>query len=323
VRRFPVIAGPTASGKSALALAVARAQQEATGRADAAAILSADAFQVYRGMDVGTAKPDAAERARCPHELLDVAAPDEPFSVDRWLRLAEEALARTQRGGALPIVVGGTHLYVKALLEGLFEGPGADVDFRAWAAAQPLEALRRRLEEQDPHAAQAIHPHDRRRTIRALEVLHAAGRPISQLQQQWDRRRWRDGALLVAIRWPVEQLNARINARVRRMVERGLVEEVRGLHEAGALGEQAGQAIGYRQLVEHFQGRCTLEEAIERIKIETRRLAKQQRSWVRRLLATAPEGAWLIVEADEAQPPEAQALRVLEALEQGAGREAS
>jgi tRNA dimethylallyltransferase len=291
-----VIVGPTASGKSALALDLAACLP------GGGEIVSADSMQVYRGMDIGTAKPTPRERSIVPHHLIDIVDPsDETYSVDRWLTEADAAIDSIRGRSKWPIVVGGTNLYVKALLEGLFEGPPASVALRDDLARADLTALRDRLIRTDPAAARRIHPNDRRRTVRALEVFAATGRPISDLQREWDVGRLRDDAAIVGIDMPVEVVNRRINARVRDMFERGLVEEARRLHEAGRLGRQAREALGYKQLIAHFEGRASLDDAIERIKILTRRFAKQQRTWLRRFRAY-PRSRWLHVGASNSSP---------------------
>jgi tRNA dimethylallyltransferase len=279
VTRFPVIAGPTAGGKSALAMTLARRRPDIE-------IVSADSMQIYRGLNVGTAKPTSAERAEVPHHLIDIVDPGEPFSVDDWLRRAEQSIEEIRRRERLPVVVGGTHLYIKALLEGLFEGPPPDRSLRAELAAIPPADLRRELERLDPEAAARIHPNDLRRTIRALEVQRATGRPISEHQRQWDESS-RTDALLVVLRWDPDTLNERINQRVRTMVDEGLVEEARALWRQGRLTGQAAQGLGYKQLLQYFESAVSLEKAIERIKIETRRFAKNQRTWLRRLAGPA------------------------------------
>lgn len=283
---FPVIVGPTAGGKSAVALALV---EQLRARGIGSEIVSADAFQVYRGLDIGTAKPTPDEQAAAPHHLIDIRDPRDAFTVDDWLRLAEEKIAEIRGKSSVPIVVGGTHLYIKALLEGLFESPVPDPDLRAQLQMLANDELHAELRRVDPAAADRIHPNDRRRVIRAIEVHRQMGAPISELQQQWDRSR-RTDALLVALMWPTEAINRRINARVRDMMERGLLEEVRSLWSAEALGEQAREGIGYKQLIAHLEGRCSLDDAVEQIKIETRRFAKNQRTWLRRLLV-APPGA--------------------------------
>ncbi len=290
--RFPLIAGPTAGGKSDLAVEVAVLLR---ARGTPAEVVSADAFQVFRGMDIGMAKPTPAERRGVPHHLIDLVEPTVGFSVHEWLALAGPLIARLRAGGVVPIVVGGTHLYAKALLDGLFEGPPPDEALRAALRAMDPAARRVELERLDPAAAARIHRNDERRTVRALEVFRQTGTPISALQRQWDSAPRAD-ALLVALDWPAGAINARINARVRAMMDQGLLAEVRALHAAGRLGPQAREALGYKQLVEHLEGRCSLDDAVERIKIETRRFAKNQRTWLRRLRAT-PEALVLPMEA--------------------------
>lgn len=316
---IPVIAGPTAGGKSALALELAHS----LGNAE---IITADAFQIYTGMDIGTAKPSSAERHGIPHHLIDLRDPRDPtpFTVHDWLRAANAAIADIRSRGKHPIVVGGTHLYIKALLDGLFEGPGADQALRESLRAKGLPALRQELERVDPDAARRIHANDERRTIRALEVFHLTGKPISAHQTQWDsgtpsRGCGREGGgqhkssdsqppasshftsdirnptsdisyRLIILDWPAELINPRINARVKQMMDAGFLDEVRSLHAAGAFApganSQAREALGYKQLLEHVEGRRSLEDAVERIKIDTRHFAKTQRTWLKRLQIT-------------------------------------
>lgn len=291
VRTRVVIVGPTAGGKSALAVGVARALM---GRGEAAEIVTADAFQVYRGMDVGTAKPTTQERAGVVHHLVDVVEPTERFTASDWLARAQEVMEEIEARGGRVVVVGGTHLYVKLLLEGMFEGPAADPALRESLMTMGEARLREELERVDPEAARRIHPRDLRRTVRAIEVHRLTGVAISEHQRQWVERGGRtgEGYLLVGLTWEVEAINRRINARVKAMVQAGLVEEVRGLWEAGKLGPQAREALGYRQVVEALEGRVSVEEALERVKIETRRFAKNQRTWLRRLALT-PGSLWL------------------------------
>jgi len=282
---IPVIIGPTAGGKTGLAVELAHRLAERTGAIGE--VISADSIQVYRRLDIGSAKPTEAERRGVPHHLIDVAEPTEPFSVDRWLREADRLVADIRRRHATPIVAGGTHLYVKAFLEGLFEGPPPDLALRARLAGLTSEQRRAELVRIDPAAANRIHPNDQRRTIRALEVYRQTGTPLSELQSQWDTGQRRPGAVPIALLWPAELINTRINARIRQMVEQGFVEEARSLWEAGDLDTQAGEALGYKQLAAHFRGEVSLEKAIEQIRIETRRFAKNQRTWLRRLVGAA------------------------------------
>lgn len=297
LQRFPVIVGPTAGGKSTLAVDLALAL-DAAGLPPGE-VVTADSMQVYRGMDIGTAKPSAAERRGVPHHLIDLANPDESFSVDRWLKLAQPLIDDLRARGRTPIVVGGTHFYVKALLEGLFEGPAGDPALRERLSALPPAELRAQLERIDPVAAARLHPNDIRRTVRALEVYQLTGVPISQHQQQWDAGRTRPDVLLVGLEWESAAINRRINARVKQMIEQGLVAEAHGLWSSGKLGPMAREALGYKQLIVHFEGRQRLDDAIEQIKIETRRFAKNQRTWLRRL-RTTPGSIWL---AGDALPP--------------------
>lgn len=284
-RRFPIIVGPTAGGKSALALATAHLLRERYGTQGE--IVTADSIQVFRGLDIGSAKPMGGEMEGIPHHLIDLREPTERFSVHQWLELAEETIAAIRARGAVPIVVGGTHLYVKALVDGMFEGPEVDEVLRGRLNARELNDLRAELERVDPVAAARIHAMDRRRTVRALEVFVATGTPISELQQQWDRDLTRrKDCVIVGLAWEIEEINRRINARAKAMFERGLVAEARALWEAGRLGVQAREALGYKQLIEVFEGRSTEEEALERVKIETRRFAKNQRTWLKRLRQT-------------------------------------
>jgi tRNA dimethylallyltransferase len=327
ITRTLVICGPTAGGKSGLAVELAL---EVCARLGCSAeVVAADAFQVYEGLDIGTAKPTMDERRGVPHSMIDVVEPGtgalcgvaawervraagyKPFTVDRWLEMAEARIAAVRGGGGVPIVVGGTHLYVKALLEGLFDGPGADAALRAELMAMEPGVRRAELERVDIAAAARIHPNDVRRTVRALEVFRLTGRPMSEMQTQWSageagseegREERSAGFQLVGLDWPSEMINPRINARVRQMVSRGLVEEVRALEESGRLGPQAREALGYKQVLEHLAGRCTMSDAIEQIKIQTRRFAKNQRTWLNKLrltrgsvwidAATSPPGEW-------------------------------
>lgn len=304
--RFPVIVGPTAGGKSALAVAVAHAL---TARGFGAEIVTADSVQVYRGMDIGSAKPTPAEMEGVPHHLLDIAEPDgPPFTVADWLKAAEAAIAAIQARGNVPIVVGGTHLYIKNFLEGMFEGPGADEALRESLRALGLPTLRAELERVDPQAAARIHPNDERRTIRALEVYRLTGVPITEHQRQWDgQAQVRDDCVLIGLEWEIEPINRRINARVRQMIDLGLVEEVRGLWSARKLGPQAREALGYAQLIDHFEGRRSLDEAIEKTKIDTRRFGKNQRTWIKRL-RRIPGSAWINAQT---QPSDTWAEAVL------------
>ncbi|MCL4221136.1 MAG: tRNA (adenosine(37)-N6)-dimethylallyltransferase MiaA [Phycisphaerales bacterium] len=303
--RIPVIVGPTAGGKTDLSLLVAQMVSERTGRA--AEIISADSVQIFRGMDIGSAKPTVAERRGIPHHLIDIVEPGGAYSVHQWLEDAEQTIDQVRARGGLPIVVGGTHLYIKALLDGLFEAPEPDRGLRERLAARGLSELRAELERVDPAAARRIHPNDLRRTVRALEVFHQTGTPISVLQSQWDRKHPRRPDLHVfALLWPSDLINRRINQRVRRMMEIGLVEEVRRL--SPVLGIQAREALGYKQVLAALAGQMSLEEAFEQIKIETRRFAKNQRTWLKRLAQHQNYTGFALSET----PGPTQAARIVE-----------
>lgn len=278
-----LIVGPTAGGKTDLAAELAK---RLPGRAPGTLggeCVCADSMQIYRGMNIGTAKPTPTQRAEVPHRLLDIVDPSsDGFSVDTWLNLARRAIQEIRGRGRHPIVVGGTSLYVQSLLEGLFDGPEPDPTLRAQLQMMESASLRRKLEAVDPVAARRIHPNDRRRTVRAIEVFDLTGRPISELQQQWLYQSPRRDVRIIILDYTAEAINPRINARVKAMIEAGLVEEVRSLLASGGLGRQASTALGYKQVIAHLAGRCSLDEAVEQIKIHTRRYAKQQRTWLRR-----------------------------------------
>ena len=299
-----VILGPTASGKSDAALAVAR---RVGGE-----LLSVDSMQVYRGMDVGTAKPSPAERAAVRHHVVDVVDPDQPFTVARFVETADEVI-RDARGRGVPLVLtGGTPLYYKALFDGLFGGPGADEAVRERLRALPNEELHRRLLEVDPAAAARIHVNDGKRLVRALEVFELTGRPISSFQTDWAAPARRHAAAWVGLAWDKDALNRRINARVKAMMSAGWLEEVRGLlARYPKLSHTASEATGYAELIEHVEGRLPLEDAVERIKIATRQLARRQMKWFRRF----PDVRW--VAGDE--PAQEIAARVMEVWDSSPG----
>lgn len=277
------LTGPTASGKTEVGLALA----ERIG----AEILSLDSMSVYRGMDIGTAKPAADLRQQVPHHLLDLVEPWENFSVAQYVEHAARAVRQVQSRGGVPLFVGGTPLYLKALLSGLFAGPPAD-----WTLRQSLEELARRegspalhgrLAEVDPAAAARLHPQDVRRLVRALEVHQLTGRPISDLQTQW--RQSSAAGRVFWLDWPRPVLYARINARVERMMNQGFVEEVRRLATTQhGLGRTAAQAVGYREILEYLRGQCDLPTAVDAIQRRTRRFARRQLTWLRSLGGARP-----------------------------------
>jgi tRNA dimethylallyltransferase len=276
-----VIGGPTASGKTAVAVALAL-------RFDGE-IVNADSMQVYRGMDVGTAKPSAAERAQVPHHLLDIAAPDEAYNAARFADDAAAAIAAIRARGRVPFLVGGTGLYIRAALYGLNAGAGRDPGFRqaleaeharAAAAGDPAR-LHRRLREVDPTSAARLHPNDLVRIVRALEIHATTGRAATTIYQETEQRP-RFDALFFVLDPGREALAARIDQRCEAMVAGGLLQEVRALREAGYGPELASmRAIGYRHMQPVIDGAETLANVLEAMKRDTRQFARRQRTWFR------------------------------------------
>jgi len=278
MRPIILILGPTAGGKTTLSINLAN---ELPGGGEC---IIADSMQVYKGMDIGTAKPTIDEQKQAVHHLIDIADPTEDgFTVERWLEKAEVAIADIRSREKWPIVVGGTNLYVQSLLFGIFDGPSRNEEKRAELEEESNVVLQTRLKALDPVAADRIHINDKRRLIRAIEVCEATGAPLSSIQSQWQGPMPRKDATLIGLSWPVKLINQRINARVKKMFNEGLEAEAMRLF--GHLGQQASEALGYKQLFAYFRGECTLDEAKERVKILTRRYAKQQRTWLRRFQA--------------------------------------
>jgi tRNA dimethylallyltransferase len=274
-----VILGATASGKSALAMGLAK---RVGGE-----ILSVDSMQVYRGMDVGTAKPTADERAAVRHHLIDLVEPTETFTVARFVELADAVIADAAVRRVPLIATGGTPLYYKALFEGLFDAPGADAALRERLSSETNQSLHARLSQIDPPAATRIHVNDRKRLVRALEVYELTGRPISTMQMEWGASDTggfqRHPARWLGIDWDRDALNRRINARVKQMIANGWVDEVRRLLDRhGELSKTASEATGYAELIRHVRGELSLDDAVEQIKIATRQLARRQMKWFRR-----------------------------------------
>jgi tRNA dimethylallyltransferase len=281
--RLTFILGCTACGKGALGRELAR-------RLDAE-IISIDSMKIYRRMDIGTAKPGPDVRREIPHHLIDVVDPSEEFSVAQFVSHAEAAAANIRSRGQPILCVGGTALYIKGLIEGLFEGPSADEAIRARlrdrAHRHGSAALHAELAAIDPAAADRIHPNDLRRIVRALEVHELTGTPISVLQTQWGEQRGEYDCRLIGLRRSREDQNHRTNLRVKRMIEAGLVKEVEDLL-AGPVrpGTTARKALGYAEIIEHLEGKLSLADAVENIKINTRRFAKSQRTWFKRFRET-------------------------------------
>lgn len=265
---FFCLAGPTAVGKSEFALRLAEVCD--------AEIVGADAFQIYRGMDLLTAKPSAADRARIPHHLIDYVPRTETFDVARYLADATAAIAEIQARGKLPLVVGGTGLYFRALTRGLSPLPGPDPQLRAELEAKELPELQAQLSNLDPAGAAVIDLKNKRRVVRAIEVSMLTGKPFSSFRVEWEKTPVGEGVLLVRER---AELNRRIDARVVEMFENGLLEEVAGL---GPLSATAAQAIGIAPVRTCLSGEISREECCRQIQIATRQYAKRQLTWFRR-----------------------------------------
>lgn len=273
------VAGPTATGKSALGIAI--------GERFGGEIIGADSVQIYRYLDIGSAKPTQEERRRLPHHLIDFMDPADPYTAADFRRDALAAIEGIVDRGRLPIVVGGTALYVRALLRGLCPAPPADSEIREAlaqrAATEGWPALHRQLAELDPEAANRIHPNDRVRIERALEVVIATGRPLSDIQSRHAFASSDLASLQIGLDLPRDVLFERIDARVEWMFEQGWVEEVESLLARGYdPGLKPLQAIGYRDVVRLIDGEWSREDAIQRIQRDTRRFAKRQLTWMRK-----------------------------------------
>ncbi|MBN2577383.1 MAG: tRNA (adenosine(37)-N6)-dimethylallyltransferase MiaA, partial [Pirellulales bacterium] len=268
-----------------------------------------DSMALYRGMDIGTAKPTAEQRRAVPHHLIDILEPGEEFSLAQYVAAARQCVEEILGRGRQVLFVGGTPLYLKALLRGIFQGPPADEDFRRqWrekAEQQGPAWLHEQVKKVDPVTAARLHPNDTKRLIRALEVFQKSGTPISQLQRQFDRGRPAESCRVFVLNWPRPELHRRIDRRVEEMFSQGLVEEVRNLLTLGAtaglsssaeytvgqanrgtrttLSKTARQAVGYREVIEHLEGQSDLPATIQSVKLHTRQLAKRQTTWFRSL----------------------------------------
>lgn len=292
------IAGPTAVGKSEIALLFA---QSIGGE-----IISVDSMLVYRGLDIGTAKPSPADQDRIPHHLLDVCDLQEAFDAAQFVRHARAAVRQIESRTRVPVFCGGTGLYFKAFLQGLGEVPPADERLRGELETLPLDSLLAELRAGDPAVFEAIDRKNPRRVVRAVEVLRLTGKPFSAQRAEWHP----GSALFTAKNFFVltrsrEDLHRRINSRVDQMFARGLVEETRQLLDRGlAQNKFALQAIGYRQVVEHLRGERSLEQTIELVKVRTRQFAKRQMTWFR----AQPGLTWLELAPDSS--PVETALKI-------------
>lgn len=281
-----VLVGTTAAGKSEVALALA-------GRLDGE-IVGADSRQIYRGLTIGTGAPSEEDRSRVPHHFAAFLDPGEVYSAGRYAREARAVVAEIEARGKTALIVGGSGLYLRALLEGLFEGPARDPGLRdrlnARLAREGLPALREELRRVDPEAHSKILPGDPVRVIRALEVWELTGRPISALRRE--RPASRLSAPVFGIRWPRARLVERIEARIRAQMAAGFLEEARRLLDRGLPEDAPGmRTLGYVQLLQHLRGRLSLEETVREIILRTRQLAKRQETWFRRF----PGVSWLDV----------------------------
>ncbi len=319
------VLGPTATGKSAFAMALAADLAE---RGVTVELISADALQAYRGLTIGTAKPGPRERGRVRHHLIDVIEPHQAFSAGAFARRAAVAVEEIEARGALPVLVGGSGFYLRALFEGLAPvppvGPEVREALRADLRSHGLCRLVRELREVDPEGAETLAPGDTQRVLRALEVVRATGRPLSEWQRRGTEGRLDRRLLKVGLTLPRTVLYDAVEKRAGRMLERGWLAEVERLREHArgrggcSLGElPAFQAIGYRQLADHLDGNLTLEQALEETVRATRRYAKRQETWFRK----EPQVCWLDVEATG--ETERARRRIVEALIDGRPFEAA
>ena len=285
------VVGPTACGKSAVALELA---ERLRGE-----IISVDSMQVYRGLDIGTAKPSAAELARVPHHLIDVAELTESFDAARFIELAKEAEAGIRQRGHLPIFCGGTGLYFNAWFNGLGDAPSGDPTIRAELEAAPLSELLVELEAKDPATFAVIDRCNPRRVVRALEVIRLTGKPFSEQRAAWNEEKAKRQVSfppIFGLRRSSDDLRRRIERRVDGMFAKGLVAETRGLLARGLEGNRtAMQALGYRQVVEHLRGETGPRQAVELVKLKTWQFARRQMTWFRNQLPVH----WLDIAPDE------------------------
>ncbi|MCP4404631.1 MAG: tRNA (adenosine(37)-N6)-dimethylallyltransferase MiaA [bacterium] len=274
-----IIAGPTGIGKTRIAIEVA---EQLNGE-----IVSADSMQIYRYMDIGTAKPNPDERARIPHHLLNIRNPDEEFSVANYVTEATAIIRDIHERDKLPLLVGGTGLYIEKLLFGIFEGPGRDEAFRqemyALAERSGASAVYEKLQHCDPEIAKRLHPNDLLRAIRALEVYHVSGLPMSTQQKEATKPTAHYDAAFFVLNAERELVYRRINRRVDLMIAGGFVEEVQDLYKRGYARElRPMNSLGYKEIGSFLAGECDLPEAVEFMKRNTRRYAKRQLVWFRK-----------------------------------------
>lgn len=277
--RLLCLLGSTAVGKTEIAIQIAQRLN--------AEIVSVDSRQIYRRMDIGTAKPTPEEQQAVPHHLIDCADISQPFSVADYQSLADTAIADIQNRGKQVLLVGGAGLYFRAVVDGLFEGPGADPALRnrleQEAAQHGVAVLHERLRACDPESAERIHPNNVVRVIRALEVYELTGTPMSEHQQQWAQAKQRYPFIAFGLTMPRALLYRRIEQRVELMLANGLIAEVESLLAAGCARDTGAlQSFGYKELIAYLDGNCTYTEAVAQLKQNTRRFAKRQLTWFRK-----------------------------------------
>ncbi|MFW6171470.1 MAG: tRNA (adenosine(37)-N6)-dimethylallyltransferase MiaA [Planctomycetota bacterium] len=274
------MSGPTAAGKTRIGIEMARRLN--------AEIISLDSMAIYRGMDIGTATPSPEQLEAIPHHLVNILDPVEAFSVSRYVKRAHHLIERIRGAGREVLFVGGTPMYLKAMLRGIYTGPPADWTFRKEVEEDVrrmgVEPLYKRLAQVDPLSADKLHQNDVRRIIRALEVYKITGEPISHRQLQFEEGARAEDCRVFVLGWPRATLHERIDERVERMFENGLIGEVQGLlNRFGRLGRTASQAVGYREAIEYLQGAMALSEAKSRVQVRTHQFARRQETWFRSL----------------------------------------
>lgn len=285
MKNIPIILGPTGAGKTDLVHRIALQL--------GAEVISADSRALYKRLDIGTATPTEKKRNEVTYHLVNSVSPRSFYSAMDFRRGVEEKVGSIISGGNLPVLAGGSRLYVKALTEGIFEGPGADEELRDRLRKKESNELHERLESVDSPSAEKIHPNDKKRIVRALEVYELTGRPISKLQEETEPLPY--DFLLIGLKKPRERLYDDIDSRVEEMFQRGLVGEVKGLLEDGFCEDWgAWETIGYKEVVKFLEGELTLDEAKQKIKNNTHRLARKQLGWLDK-----EDLCWINVETDE------------------------
>ena len=295
---LPCLVGGTAVGKTALALELS----EQTG----CELISLDSMQVYRGMDIGTAKATPAEQARCPHHMLDRVEPSERYDVASYLEEVRGVLRELSEDGKRYLFVGGTAFWLRALIRGLFDGPARDPELRASleavVQAEGPDSLFARLKQADPETAERLHPNDTRRVVRALEVFELTGAPLSAQQREWGWHGGAEGARrdarVVGLKAEGVAYEARLRERVEQMLDEGWVEEALAIREGCGFGATAGKAIGYREVLALADGELERGACVDEVTLRTRQFARKQRTWYRKL----DEAKWI-------EPPSEGALR--------------